>query len=87
MHTGLLVLSIAVVFFYVVSPIQKQAGKNLLLHQPNKDPDFWGVDMTMEIGEDQIVYSAVRGSTMPAILYLPAFDAPSDDQKAERIRS
>ena len=48
---------------------------------------LWGREKTMVIGQDKISYLALSGDRNPAVLYLPAFDAPSLDYKAERLRS
>lgn len=49
--------------------------------------DLWGREMNMVIGQDRINYMALSGDRNPAVLYLPAFDAPARDYKAERLRS
>lgn len=49
--------------------------------------NYWGTRRSLEIGEDRIRYNAYKGELAPAVLYLPAFDAPSDDLKATTIRS
>lgn len=41
----------------------------------------------MVIGQDKISYMALGGDRSPAVLYLPAFDAPAHDYKADSLRS
>lgn len=41
----------------------------------------------MVIGQDKISYMALGGNRNPAVLYLPAFDAPAHDYKADSLRS
>ena len=48
---------------------------------------MWGREKTVVIGQDKISYMALSGDRNPAVLYLPAFDAPALDYKAERLRS
>ncbi|CAB1107892.1 unnamed protein product [Ectocarpus sp. CCAP 1310/34] len=48
---------------------------------------LWGREMTMVIGQDKISYMALGGDRSPAVLYLPAFDAPAHDYKADSLRS
>eukprot|EP00903_Cladosiphon_okamuranus_P010569 g9994.t1 len=48
---------------------------------------LWGRERTMVIGQDKIKYMALGGNRNPAVLYLPAFDAPAHDYKADSLRS
>ncbi|CAM9287147.1 unnamed protein product [Pylaiella littoralis] len=53
---------------------------------PTRNP-LWGSERTMVIGQDKISYQAIGGNRNPAVLYLPAFDAPAHDYKADSLRS
>ncbi|CAN0226680.1 unnamed protein product, partial [Hapterophycus canaliculatus] len=54
--------------------------------RPASNP-LWGREKTMVIGQDKISYMALGGDRSPAVLYLPAFDAPAHDYKADSLRS
>lgn len=60
----------------------RDSGKEAVTEKP-----LWGREKTIVIGQDKISYMALSGDRNPAVLYLPAFDAPALDYKAERLRS
>ena len=60
----------------------RDSGKESIPEKP-----LWGREKTIVIGQDKISYLALSGDRNPAVLYLPAFDAPALDYKAERLRS
>ncbi|CAM9409424.1 unnamed protein product [Discosporangium mesarthrocarpum] len=55
--------------------------------QVEEEPDLWGRDKFLDIGQERISYDAFYGARKPAVLYLPAFDAPSHDLKASRLKT
>lgn len=70
-------------FLVLLSCQWEQDRKN---EEQKRADDPWGKHKTLLIGEDKISYSAIRGDRNPAVLYLPAFDAPSRDLKETRLR-
>lgn len=68
---------------YLIQPKKRQESKE---DGPTRNP-LWGSERTMVIGQDKISYQAIGGNRNPAVLYLPAFDAPAHDYKADSLRS